>query len=110
MKQDSRDINIVEQAHIPKFRKLGDKGIPLRLFELFFGDALVDMIIGCTKLNGDREKANTSVEITNAMFQSPQVCYCLVGFIRFQTITCTGRHSSVLLYKQHGFQRGQLPP
>ena len=55
---------------MPKFRKLGDKGTPLRLFELFFGDALVDMIIGYTRLNGHREKANTSVEITNVMFQS----------------------------------------
>ena len=37
-------------------------GIPLRLFELFFDDALVDMIVGHTKWYGHRKKADTSFE------------------------------------------------
>ena len=38
---------------------------PLRLFELFFDDVLVDMIVGYTKLHSHREKADISFEITN---------------------------------------------
>ena len=33
--------NIVKQANIPKFSKLDDIGIPLRLFESFFDNPLV---------------------------------------------------------------------
>ena len=50
------------QASIPLFSKLSDTGTPLRLFESFFVDVLVDMIVGYTKLYGHREKANTSLE------------------------------------------------
>ena len=45
MKWENRDINVVKQANIPKF----SIGTPLRLFELFFDDALVDMIVSYTK-------------------------------------------------------------
>ena len=37
----------------------------LRLFELFFDDVLVRMIVGYTKLQSHREKADISFEITN---------------------------------------------
>ena len=32
----NRDINVVEQADIPKFSKLDNTGTPLKLFESFF--------------------------------------------------------------------------
>ena len=62
MKWGNRDINVAEQANIPKFSKLDDIGTPLRLFELFFNDALVDMIVGYTKLCSHREKGDTNFE------------------------------------------------
>ena len=65
MKWGNRDFNVVEQENIPKFSKLDDIGTHLRLFESFFGDALVDMVASYTKLYGHREKADTSFEITN---------------------------------------------
>ena len=58
----NHDINVVKQAKIPKFSKLDGIGTPLKLIESFFGDALVDMIVGYTKLYGHREKANTNLE------------------------------------------------
>ena len=62
------DINVVEQANIPKFSELDDIGTAHRLYELFFDDVLVDMIVDYTKWYGYREKADTSVEITNETF------------------------------------------
>ena len=56
MKWENSDFNVAEQANISKFSKLDDTGTPLRLFELFFDDALVDMIVGYTKLYSHREK------------------------------------------------------
>ena len=38
---------------------------PLRLLELFFADALVDMIVGCSKSENHRGKADINFEITN---------------------------------------------
>ena len=38
---------------------------PLRLLKLFLDDALVDMIVGYTKLYSQREKTGISFEITN---------------------------------------------
>ena len=69
MKWGNRDINVVEQASIPKFRKPDNLGTPLRPFESFFDDALVDMIVGYTNLYSHREKADTSFEITNETFR-----------------------------------------
>ena len=57
MKWRNCDINVLEQVNIPQFI-----GIPLRLFESFFVNMLVDMIVGYTKLYGHREKADTSLE------------------------------------------------
>ena len=71
MKWENSDINVAEQAKIPTFNKLDDIGTPLRHFELFSDDALVDMIVGYTKLHGDRKKADTSFEITNETFRLP---------------------------------------
>ena len=48
-----------------KFSKLDDIGILLRPFELLFDDALVDMIVGCTKLYGHTD---TSFGTTNEPF------------------------------------------
>ena len=62
MKSENRDINVLEQAKTPQFNRLDDIGTPLRLFESFFVNMLVDMIAGYTKLYGHREKADTSLE------------------------------------------------
>ena len=59
MKWENRDINVLEQANIPQFSRLDDIGTPLRLFEWFFANMLVDMIVGNAKLYGHREKADT---------------------------------------------------
>ena len=95
MKQENHDINVVEQVSIPKFSKLDNIGTPLRLFELFFDDALVqlflddalvDMIVVYTKLYSHREKADTSFEINKEAFRLSEACYSLVGVISFQTV------------------------
>ena len=62
MKWENQDINGAEQANITKFRELDDIVTPLRLFESFLDDALVDMIVNYTKLYDHREKAGTSLE------------------------------------------------
>ena len=62
MKWENRNINVAKQANIPKFRKRGNIGTSLRLFELLFDDVLIDIIVGYTKLNGHREKADTGLE------------------------------------------------
>ena len=65
MKRQNRDIDVVERANTQKFSKLDNITSPLRLLELFFGDVLVNMIFGYTKLYSHREKAEISFEITN---------------------------------------------
>ena len=62
MKWESRDIDVLEQTNIPQFSKLDDIGTPLRIFESFFFNMLVDMIVVYIKLYGHREKADTSLE------------------------------------------------
>ena len=64
VKWEDRDINVAERAKNPKFSKLDDTVTPLRLFELFFDDALVDMIVGYPKLHSHREKPDISFETT----------------------------------------------
>ena len=39
------NFNAEKRAKIPEFSNLDDIGIPLRLFELFFDDAIVNMIV-----------------------------------------------------------------
>ena len=60
------DINVVEQANIPKFSTLDDTMTSLRLLEIFFND----MIFGYTKLYSHREKADISFEITDEKIRS----------------------------------------
>ena len=55
------DINVIERANTPKFRKLDHIVIPLRIPELFFDDVLIDMIVGCTKLYSHKEKEDTLI-------------------------------------------------
>ena len=52
---------------------------PLRLFELFFDDVLVDMIFGYTKLYSHREKVDISFEITNEKTRSFLSMLLLIG-------------------------------
>ena len=49
MKWENRDINVLEQTNIPQFSRLDDIGTPLRLFESFFVNMLVHMIVRYTK-------------------------------------------------------------
>ena len=65
MKWENRDISVIERTNIPQFNKVDDIVNPLRLLELFLDDALVDMIVGYTKLYSHREKTGISFEITN---------------------------------------------
>ena len=52
MKRENSDVNVAEQANIWKFSNLDDVATPLRVFISFFDDAVVDRVVGCTKLNG----------------------------------------------------------
>ena len=61
MKWKNCDINVLEEAKIPQFR-LDDTGTPLRLFESFFINMLVDVIGGSTKLHDQGEEADISLE------------------------------------------------
>ena len=56
MKWEDPDINVVEQGNIPKFSKVDNIGASLRLFELFYDNALIDMIVGYTMLYDHGEK------------------------------------------------------
>ena len=68
MKWENHDINVVEQANIPKFSKVDNIGTPVRYFELFFDNALIDMSVAYSKFYGPGEKADTSFEITSETF------------------------------------------
>ena len=56
MTWENHDINVVQWANIPKFSKLDNIVTTLRLFKLFFDDAIVDTIVGYTKMYSHREK------------------------------------------------------
>ena len=43
MKWENGNINVVDQANIPKLSKLDNIGTSLRYFELSFDNALIDM-------------------------------------------------------------------
>ena len=58
LKWESCDINVVECGNASKPSKLDDIRTSLRLFELFFDDVLVDMIVGNTYSH--REEPHTS--------------------------------------------------
>ena len=57
MKCGNRDINVVVPANTPDFSKLDDIWAPLRLYQLFFDDALVNVIVGYIKFYGYRKKS-----------------------------------------------------
>ena len=65
MEWETSDINVVERSNTEKFSKIDNIVTALRLLELLFHDALVDMIVGYTKLYSLREKIDISFEITN---------------------------------------------
>ena len=69
MKLKNRDTNVAEMVNISKFSKLNDIGTPLRLFEYFFDDTLVEMVVSYAKFYGHREKAGTSFEITKLLMK-----------------------------------------
>ena len=50
MKWENRNVNVVEQANSLQFNEPDDVGASLRLFESFFVDVLVDIIVGNTNL------------------------------------------------------------
>ena len=92
MKWENCDINVVEPINEIVTR--------LRPLELFFDDALVNKIVGYTKLYSHREKAGVSFEITNE-----KNCFCLSmlrlrGCLSFQTIKRFGRKLPILLCKE----------
>ena len=62
MKWENHYINVVEQANIPQCSKLDNVETLLRLFESFFVDVLIDMIVSYTELYGHRGKPVTSLE------------------------------------------------
>ena len=63
----SRDVG---WSNIPRFSTLDDTVTPLRLVEVFFNDALIDMIFGFTTLYSHSEKTGISFEITNEKIHS----------------------------------------
>ena len=69
MKGKNCDINVVEQANIPKFKNLEKIGTPLRLFELLFDNALIDMSVRYIRFYSHGEKTEISFEITNETFR-----------------------------------------
>ena len=62
MKWKNRYINVVEQANIPQFSRLDNIVTPLKRFESFFVDVLVDIIVGFIQLCDHREKAGTILQ------------------------------------------------
>ena len=99
MTWENRDIYVVKLANTPKFSRLYDIVTFLRLLKLFFGNILVDMVVGYTKLYSHREKTGISFEITYEeirLFLST----LLLSVISFQVVKYIGRRPPILLYKQ----------
>ena len=69
MKWENRDVNVVEQANIPKFSKLDDIGTPLRFFESFFVDVLADMILATPSCAVIERKQTLVLKISNETFR-----------------------------------------
>ena len=91
--------------NIPKFSKLDDILTPVRLLELFSDDALVNMIVGYTKLYTQREKADIRFEITNQKIRLFLGMLLLReagwgGAITLQTVNLIGRRPLILLQEQ----------
>ena len=69
MKWKNRDVNVVEQANIPKFSKLDDIGTPLRFFESLFVDVLADMILTTPSCAVIERKQTLVLKISNETFR-----------------------------------------
>ena len=99
MTWENRDIYVVKLANTLKFSRLYDIVTFLRLLKLFFGNILVDMIVGHTKLYSHREKAGINFEITYEKIRL-FLSMLLLRVISFQVVKYIGRRSAILLYKQ----------
>ena len=69
MKWKNRDVIVAEQTNIPQFSKLDDIGTPLRLFESFFIDMLVDMILATPSCAVIERKQTLVLKISNELFR-----------------------------------------
>ena len=69
MKWKNRDAIVAEQTNIPQFSKLDDIGTPLRLFESFFVDMLVDMILATPSCAVIERKQTLVLKISNELFR-----------------------------------------
>ena len=99
MTWENRDIYVVKLAITPKFSRLYDIVTFLRLLKLFFGNILVDMVVGYTKLYSHREKTGISFEITYEKIRL-FLSTLLLSVISFQVVKYIGRRPPILLYKQ----------
>ena len=99
MTWENRDIYVVKLANTPKFSRLYDIVTFLRLLKLFFGNILVDMVVGYTKLYSHREKTGISFEITYEKIRL-FLSTLLLSVISFQVVKYIGRRPPILLYKQ----------
>ena len=99
MTWENRDIYVVKLANTPKFSRLCDIVTFLRLLKLFFGNILVDMVVGYTKLYSHREKTGISFEITYEKIRL-FLSTLLLSVISFQVVKYIGRRPPILLYKQ----------
>ena len=99
MTWENRDIYVVKLANTPKFGRLCDIVTFLRLLKLFFGNILVDMVVGYTKLYSHREKTGISFEITYEKIRL-FLSTLLLSVISFQVVKYIGRRPPILLYKQ----------
>ena len=99
MTWENRDIYVVKLANTLKFSRLYDIVTFLRLLKLFFGNILVDMIVGHTKLYSHRGKAGINFEMTYEKIRL-FLSMLLLRVISFQVIKYIGRRSVILLYKQ----------
>ena len=100
MKWKNGDINVIKQTSIPKFSTLDNVRTPRRLFELFFDDTLVDTIFWPSKLYGNREKADTSFEITNETFRLFLGMLLLIGCHKLSDFKIYRETTPVILVKQ----------
>ena len=99
MTWENRDIYVAKLANTPKFSRLYDIVTFLRLLKLFFGNILVDMVVGYTKLYSHREKTGISFEITYEKIRL-FLSTLLLSVISFQVVKYIGRRPPILLYKQ----------
>ena len=84
VKWENYDINVVQQAYIRKFSKLDNIGTPLRLFESFFDDALVDEIVDYTKLQREMTATQGSKMYELVQFNNILAPMALIQNIGFQ--------------------------